>query len=329
MGEFLSELDSVVVDLSVDQSQLDKEDAERFRKKAEVMFPKVEKAVQGLRTAADALDKVWSDGKIIRASGTSVGILGGFITLIGGIATVMTVGAATPLIASGMVIGFMGAGTNLTGRIIELYINSKEIKKAECDLKEALDSIRDVQAIIKGWLEKKDISRLRQIFTLAEAKTWSKPALKLLAVILCAATEAYKGSKAFAAPTAKAFASEAGKVGAKAAGMAGVGAAGKAGTGAAGKTGAESASKAGAKAAGKASVGATDDVIKAGAKAGKIAGGVIIGISAAFLAWDIAELGFTIRDLVENKGSDAAKDLRQKADKLENIMKRLEKEGSV
>lgn len=199
MGEILSELDSVVVDLSVGQSQLDEEDAERFRKIAEVMFPKVEKAVQGLRTAADRLDKVWT-------TKCSVGILGGFITVFGGIATVMTAGAATPLLASsGMVIGVMGAGTTVTGRIIELFINSKEIKKAESDLEEALDSIRHVQAIMEGWLEKK----------------------------------------------------------------------------------------------------------------------------AAFLAWDIAELGFTIRDMVENKRSDAAKDFRQKADKLENIMKRLEEKRSV
>lgn len=329
MVDFLNELDSVVVDLTVDQSQLDKEDAERFRGKAEVMFPKVKKAVQGLHTAADKLDKVWSDGKIIRASGTSVGILGGVVTIIGGIATVMTAGAATPLLAAGMGVGFIGAGTNLTGRVRELFITSNEVKKAEGDLKEALDSIRDVQEIIRGWLENKDISRLRQICTLAEANKWSKPVLKLLAIILGAAKEAYKGSKAFAAPTAKAFASEASKAGAKAAGMVGVRAAGEAGTGAAGKTGAQSVGKAGAKAAGQATAGATDDIINAGTKAGKIAGGVIIGISAVFLAWDIAELGFTIRDLVENKGSEAAKDLRKKAEKLENIVKRLEKEGSV
>ena len=32
---------------------------------------------------------------------------------------------------------------------------------------------------------------------------------------------------------------------------------------------------------------------------------------------------------MEKKGSDAAKDLRQKAEILENIMKKLEEEGSI
>ncbi|KAL9984893.1 hypothetical protein ACROYT_G007238 [Oculina patagonica] len=43
---------------------------------------------------------------------------------------------------------------------------------------------------------------------------------------------------------------------------------------------------------------------KAGASAGaKAAGGAIIGVSAVFLVWDAVDLGFNIRDLVEDKGS--------------------------
>ena len=86
--------------------------------------------------------------------------------------------------------------------------------------------------------------------------------------------------------------------------------------------------KGAAKAAGKAGAGAADDVLQAGIKAGgKLAGGFIIGISTVFLTWDIIDLGFTIRDLVEKKGSDAAKELKQKAEILENIMKEYEEEG--
>ena len=91
-------------------------------------------------------------------------------------------------------------------------------------------------------------------------------------MILLAAQEAYKESQAFTRPAAKFIASEAGKTGRKATGIVGVRAAGKAG--------AESAGKASAKAAGKAGAGAADDVLQAGIKAGgKLAGGVIIGIS--------------------------------------------------
>lgn len=69
----------------------------------------------------------------------------------------------------------------------------------------------------------------------------------------------------------------------------------------------------------KASAQAADDIAQAGAKAGsnagKVAGGVIIGVSALFLVWDFLDL----RDLLKEKGSDAAKVLRAKADELEKI----------
>ena len=330
MGHFLNELDSVVVDLSVDQSQLDATDAIEFKDKAEVMFHNINKALKSLHAAADKLDEAWSTAKIMRVSGTSIGIVGGVLTIIGGVATVMTAGAATPLLAAGMGAGVIGAGTNIVGNIKESLINSKEIKRAESDLMKALESITNVKGTIHEWLEHKKISTLHKIYKMAEAKRWSKPVIKLLGVILLAAKEAYKESQAFAGPAAKFVASEAGKATVKSAGIAGVGAAGKAGAKSAGKAGAESTGKAGAKAAGKAGAGAADDVLQAGTKVGgKLAGGLIIGISTVFLTWDIVDLGCTIRDLVEKKGSDAAKDLRQKAEILENIMKKLEEEGSI
>ena len=330
MGHFLTELDSVVVDLSVDQSQLDATDAIEFKDETEAMLHNVNKAVESLYAAADKLDEAWSTAKITRVSGTSFGIVGGVLTIIGGVATVMTAGAATPLLAAGMGAGVIGAGTNIVGNIKESLINSKEIKKAESDLMKALESIENVKGTIHEWLEHKKISTLHKIYKMAEAKRWSKPVIKLIGVILLAAKEAYKESQAFAGPAAKFVASEAGKATVKSAGIAGVGAAGKAGAKSAGKAGAESTGKAGTKAAGKAGAGAADDVLQAGTKVGgKLAGGLIIGISTVFLTWDIVDLGCTIRDLVEKKGSDAAKDLRQKAAILENIMKKLEEEGSI
>ena len=76
---------------------------------------------------------------------------------------------------------------------------------------------------------------------------------------------------------------------------------------------------------GQAGAQAADDVVGAGAKVGsetvgKAVGKVIIGVNAAFVVWDAIDLGFTIKDLVENKGSEAAKVMRQKADELESAM---------
>ena len=354
MGEFLSELANVVIDLSVDQSHSDMKDAEKLNDNAEVMFRKVKEAVQSLRAAADKLDEAWSDGKITRIGGTSVGVVGGVLTIIGGVATIMTLGAATPLLVTGISFGVIGAGTNIAGNIKESLINSKEIKKADSDLKEALESIENVNGTINELLDHKDIPRLRNICKLAEANNWGKPVCKLFCMILLAAEEAYIESLAFAGPAAKFVASEAGNAGIKATGIAGAKSAGNAGAKSAGNAGAKSSGKAGAKsagkagaksagkasakaagkaaakAAGKASAGAADDVLQAGIKAGgKLAGGLIIGISTVFLTWDIINLGFTIRDLVEKKGSDAAKELKQKAEILENIMKKYEEEGLI
>ena len=134
------------------------------------LFLKAKKAVQSLRAAADKLDEAWSNGKITRISGAFVGVVRGVITIIGGVATVMTLGAATPLLVTGIGVGVIGAGTNIVGNIKESLINSKEIKKADSDLKEALDSIANVKGNIHEWLDHKEISRLRNIYKLAEAK---------------------------------------------------------------------------------------------------------------------------------------------------------------
>ena len=59
---------------------------------------------------------------------------------------------------------------------------------------------------------------------------------------------------------------------------------------------------------------------KAGSKAGKYAGKVLIAANIAFLMVDCIDLGFTVRDLVKNKGSEAAKDLSKKAKQLEDLL---------
>ena len=52
----------------------------------------------------------------------------------------------------------------------------------------------------------------------------------------------------------------------------------------------------------------------------RVAGQVIIGVSAAFLVWDAIDLGFSITDLVKKRGSDSAKVLREKASLLESAL---------
>ena len=54
-----------------------------------------------------------------------------------------------------------------------------------------------------------------------------------------------------------------------------------------------------------------------GSNSTRLAGQVIVGVSAAFLVWDVVDLGFTVTNLIRKKGSQAAAVLREKADQLE------------
>ena len=50
---------------------------------------------------------------------------------------------------------------------------------------------------------------------------------------------------------------------------------------------------------------------------------LVLALNAFSLVADALHLGFTIRDIVEEEGSDAAKYLREKADEIEEIIKKL------
>ena len=61
----------------------------------------------------------------------------------------------------------------------------------------------------------------------------------------------------------------------------------------------------------------------------RLAGQVIVGVSAAFLLWDAIDLGWTVTDLIRKKGSQAGKILRDKADELEEALKETTENYSV
>ena len=68
---------------------------------------------------------------------------------------------------------------------------------------------------------------------------------------------------------------------------------------------------------------------KAGSKAGKYAGKVLIAANIAFLMVDCIDLGFTVRDLVQNRGSEAAKEPKAKARQLEDLLKKWNRQGTL
>lgn len=114
------------------------------------------------------------------------------------------------------------------------------------------------------------------------------------------------GARAVRRVSTKVSAKAAEKIGTKV----GANATGKA-SGVVSKAAGNTATKEGSKAVGKASV-------QGGAKA---AGGLIIGVSTAFIVLDVIDLAFTVRDIVNNEGSDAARVLREKANEYEAILR--------
>ena len=276
------------------------------------------KTIKSFRATAKKLDGVWKDCKISHAVGTSFGILGGLLTIGGGIATLLTAGGATPLLMAGLCVGGAGATTNLGTAIVEAVINSAEIKEAEKHLGETIDSVNEVNRIVQEVLMIKERARLIYIYYLAKTLELGNPVvLKILRelVFLSVGTP----TKMVIQVTEKLIAF------AQAASQACGNAATQGGAQGAAKTAAQPVDDA-VQATGQAGAQAADDVVQVGTRAGpkavgEVAGKVIIAVNVAFVVWDAVDLGFTIRDLVENKGSEAAEVLRQKADELENAMK--------
>lgn len=66
--------------------------------------------------------------KVSRSLGTSASVVGGSLTIAGGILTLTTAGAAAPLLIAGIATSSVGAATNIGTSLIERIINSKQIK---------------------------------------------------------------------------------------------------------------------------------------------------------------------------------------------------------
>lgn len=295
---------------------------------------KAKDTARSFRQAADTLDYLWKASNKGHAFGTSIGIVGGLLTLGGGIATIMSAGAASPLLLLGMGAGFTGAGINGVSSYIEASMNSTSIQKAEKDWMETLKCINNVKSTVQSLQSQESTMLLFKLLAERHLKLEFARRFTPSVVIGCTAL-VHSAGKTGAQAVAKAgtqAADKAAKAVAKAAAQAVDDVAQTAA-----KIGAQTADDV-AQAVAKVAAQATDDVgqvavkasaqaaddiaqagVKAGSNAGKVAGGVIIGVSAVFLVWDVFDLHFTIRDLVKKKGSDAAKALRAKADELDKI----------
>ena len=165
------ELEKIISKINLlpeDEKQQDRRDLKELQEKTERMNSNAKETAESLRTAAKKLDNVWRDCKTAHAVGTSFGIVGGLLSIGGGIATLMTAGAASPLLVAGLLIGGTGAAANVGTAIVEALINSAEVKEAEKQLAKTRDSMNEVNRFVQEVLVPKEGMRLIYMYYLAK-----------------------------------------------------------------------------------------------------------------------------------------------------------------
>jgi len=240
-----------------------------------------------LHRAADYLDTVWIRCRVSKTMGTSVSLLGGGLTIAGGILTLATVGAAAPVLIAGIATSSVGAATNIGTSIAEKMLNSKQIK----DLNTAFERDKMLTTKFENQIEyvKRHCDSPHLSFLYYSIKQFLGPnhlLMTILKEVLVKEDKAGKGEDMMQQPSLLTQESRDGVQ--------------------------FNALDAGALVEGGKVIGQNSF---------RMAGQVIIGVSAAFLVWDAIDLGFTISDLVRRQGSQSAKVLRDKAMLLEAALR--------
>lgn len=275
-----------------------RKDWNEFKQKMEKLNFNAKKTVRRLRKIADRLDEAWLEHKIKFACSSVAFVIGGIIT--------HRTGSVT-----GLGFGLAGAIVSIKARFIKDGKDLEDYKIAEKLLEETKDNFIAVGKMTHEWLDEKEYGRVIYIYQLAKLH---KAANGLVLTILREIIFAMRTSMGKEAAT---FLKKAG-LGAKAAFQ----------------DGTKEAARAGAQVA--------DDAVQVGAKTLTLevaknetqfvndladAGwrtvvhsqkNLLAPLNTALLLLDAVDLGFTIMDLVGNKGSDAAKDLREKAREIED-----------
>jgi len=263
--------------------------------------------IEKLVMSADYLDSVWVRCRVSKTMGTGVSVVGGGLTIAGGILTTLTAGAAAPLLIAGIATSSVGAATNIGTSVAEKILSSKQIK----EMNEAFARDKEITQKFETQLE--DIKRYKESAHLSTLYYSMKSfigekhiLLPVLQTVLLYEKEPEESMKAMTQVNHDQ------------------------------QVDSDAADE-------KQCLPATPSLLKQDSKdnvkfnpidagmfveSGKVigqnsfrvAGQVIIGISAAFLVWDAIDLGWNISDLVRKQGSQAAKVLREKAELLENAL---------
>merc|ERR1712107_313699 len=239
---------------------------------------------QVLLETAEAMDKVTRDEQWGTTGTTGVSIVGGVLTLVGGALTIATMGAAAPLLVAGTAVGVAGG----LGGIAKNILVGKKKAAQQSGAELAMENLRKLeeeykQAAIELAMEMEDMTE-EQRRTTHEMLALSKNTSVRSAVKSVLEDSAFKsvgetkGYKLKAMGTASLV------------------------LGATTKTVAKEIS---------------EEVMEMSAKSfGKVAGGVVVGVSALFLISDGVTITKTAMMLWRKEPSKAAEMLRELAEKL-------------
>lgn len=292
--------------LSEDEKLQYRRDWEEFKDETNAMTANAKKTAKRLLAIADRLDQAEWDYKMAYAAGTTACVVAGVVTLTtGGVAAIG--------------IGIAGALVNMQAEH-RYTSHSAEIEEADKLLEETGDKYNAFRKRIHDtdWSLGKESVRLMYIYGLAKAhKVTSPQVLMILRELVLYSVGIPSVEKGTITLLEKAVFN----LGAKTAFQGGAGGAAKAGTQATddvlqagAKTSTKEASKGGAQTA--------DDLAEVVSKTVvNLPENIIVVANTALLVRDAIDLGFTIKDLVQNKGHEAAKDLREKAKEIEDAFK--------
>lgn len=294
--------------------------------------------INKLRVSAEYLDSVWVRCRITKSVGTSASVVGGSLTIAGGILTLTTAGLAAPLIIAGIATSSVGAATNIGTTVIERIINSKQVREMGSALTRDKELTLKIESQIESMRRYRGSTHLDSLMDLVEKMLGHHHILvAILRAVFSVESKHVGGSNTLSSK----FLSE--SVHAAITGSnqevqlsAGVLACNSAPDLSLAKSCAAGAASVAATSVAKTTARGAKETIKynpigpdvfletgkvVGQNSTRLAGQVIVGVSAAFLVWDAIDLGWTVTDLIRKKGSQAGKILKDKADELEEALK--------
>lgn len=261
---------SLLEHFSEHEMELDGKDLAEIQIEMMEMSSKFLKTANSLRAAAAKLEQVLKGCEMTRIVGRGA-VLGGML-IIGGGALLMSLGAATPFLATGIGVALCGTTAEFGADIYEKVKNLIEIKKAEKLLRKLL--------IGRSKLGRKKEKNLSYLYYLAQTHELNDPIIEMLSEPTEFKRKQAMNTKEDTRHAPKVFVPIVTQVPPKS------------------NFNARS-SKAASKAEGKSSVEVPLDVKK--------------------IIWDTEVLGSTIRAVIEIKGFEAPKVLREKAGELEKL----------